>query len=132
MSESQPLGGTRHSSPLADEMTYPLTNDEFLTIKENLTQDKLTNLESLLISTFFATLVSGIVIYFTGNFTKKIIEKGIELEIINFSQIIILIVYGALTLGSLIGFIISKKIKKKSRTSIERLNIKIEKHLENL
>ncbi len=40
MSKSQPLGGTRHSSPLADEMSYPLTHDEYLTIQENLAISK--------------------------------------------------------------------------------------------
>jgi len=132
MNDSQPLGGTRHSSPLADEMTYPLTNDEFLTIQDNLSTDKLTNWESFLISTFFATLVSGIVIYITGSFTKSIIKDNVTSEILNLSQVIILIIYGALTFGSLIGYLVSRNFKKKSKTSIERLNLKIKNHLENL
>lgn len=127
--EKQHLGGTRQSSPLDDEMTYPLTKDEYLTIKDNLSADKLSNLEALLISIFITTLISGIVIYFTGDFIKQEELNGKIKEIINISHIIILIIYGAVSLGTLTGFIISKNIKKSTKSTIERLEAKIKKHL---
>ncbi len=94
--------------------------------------NKLTNWESLLISTFFGALISGIVIYFTGSFSEIVLENGKETERLNLSQVIILIAYGAITLGTLIGFLVSRVYKKNSKASIERLNSKIKNHLDNL
>lgn len=130
MSQTRHLGGTRQSSPLADENSYPLTKDEYLTIRDNLLLDKLTNLESLLISTFISGLISTIVIYFTGSLTKIEINGNAQIEKINISQIIILIIYGAVTGGAIISYLVSWKMKKKSKSTIERLDNKIKNHLE--
>ena len=127
---AQQLGGARQSQPLDDEMSYPLTNDEFLTIKENLVIDKFTNAESFLLSTFFATLISGIVICFTGKLSNTINENGVQKTQINSELIVTLIVYGAITLGTLLCFIFSIATKKKNKSSIQRLEAKITNHLD--
>uniref|UniRef100_UPI00404A3F7F hypothetical protein n=1 Tax=Flavobacterium sp. TaxID=239 RepID=UPI00404A3F7F len=126
--QQQQLGGGRQSSPLEDEMSYPLTQDEFLTIKENLIHDKFTNAESFLLSTFFTALISGIVIWYSGSFYKKNASGG-EVEI-NVELIVTLIIYGAITFGTLLCFIISLFTKKKNKSSIQRLEAKINNHLE--
>ncbi len=126
MTEHQKLGGTRQSSPLEDEMTYPLTQDEYMTLRENLVLDKFSNWESFLLSTLITTLISGFVIYFTGSVC--IVDKTGK-EIINISQIVTLIIYGAISFGSLIGLITSKIDKKKSETPLERLDARITQHL---
>lgn len=130
MTDKQQLGGSRKGEPLADEDCYPLTLDEYLTIKENLTLEKFTSFESVLFSTFIATLISGIVFLFTGTFYKLEMIENVNKEIINLSHIVIIIVYGAVSLGSLIGLIIFKITKKRTKKSIERLDEKIIKHLE--
>lgn len=132
MAEHQNLGGTRQSSPLEDEMTYPLTNDEYLTLRENLVFDKFTNWESFLLSTLITTLISGFVIYFSGSCYKTVIVKGESIQIVNLSQVITLIIYGALAFGCLLSLIISLKNKKKAKPSIDRLDTKIMKHLTQL
>lgn len=129
MEEQQQLGGARRATPLKDEETYPLTSDEFLHIKENLVNNRFTPWQALLISTFLTTLVSGIVFSATveaySNITvdKKIIQQ------LNPSYIIILVIYFGLSFGALIALIVYEMNKKKSRTSIDRLNKKIEDHL---
>ncbi|MBE7661259.1 hypothetical protein J2Q11_12540 [Tenacibaculum finnmarkense genomovar finnmarkense] len=128
--EKQHLGGTRQSSPLDDEMTYPLTKDEYLTIKDNLSIDKISTLESILISTFIAAFISGIIIFFTGDFIKVEDLKEETKDYINIPYIITLIIYGAVSFGSLIGFFVSKLNNKKAASTIERLDIKIKKHLD--
>lgn len=125
----QQLGGARQSQPLDDEMSYPLTNDEFLTIKENLIIDKFTNAESFLLSTFFTTLISGIVICFTGNLSKDVTENGIQKTEINSELVVTIIIYGAIALGSLLCFIFSMTTKRKNKSSIQRLEAKITNHL---
>ncbi|MGX7666525.1 hypothetical protein [Flavobacterium pedocola] len=127
--EHQKLGGTRQSSPLEDEMTYPLTADEFLLLRESLTLDKFTNSESFLLSTLITTLISGFVIYFTGSLYKEVITNNIKQDVINISQVITLIIYSAISVGCLIGYIFSYLMKKKSKSSLSRLDEKIKKHL---
>lgn len=129
MSEHQKLGGTRQSSPLEDEMTYPLTNDEYLTLKENLSFDKFTNWESFLISTFITTIISWFVIFFTGTMYKTEIINNVKCQIIDKAQMATLIIYGAISIGCLVGFVTSIITKKKSKPSVERLANKITKHL---
>ncbi len=130
MNEQQQLGGLRKGAPLADEECYPLTLDEYLTIKDNLTLDKLTSWESILFSTFITTLISGFVFLVTGTFYKSVIIDNVNKEIINLTHVIIIIVYGAVSLGSLFGLIIFQITKKRTKKSIERLDEKIIKHLE--
>ena len=101
MEQKQQLGGTRQSTPLEDEMSYPLTGSEFLLIKENLIIDKLTNWESFLLTTGLTSLISGIIFCITGKFENIIIEKGQRISQINISQIIIVIVYFAIAFGSI-------------------------------
>ncbi len=126
MAEHQKLGGTRQSSPLEDEMTYPLTHDEYLTLQENLLLNKFTNWESFLLTTLITTIISGFVIYFTGSVSSKGVDGK---EIINISQIVTLIIYGAISFGSFIGLITSLLNKKKSKTHLERLDLRITQHL---
>ncbi|MDB5226030.1 MAG: hypothetical protein JWN78_223 [Bacteroidota bacterium] len=129
MENPQTLGGTRQSSPLDDEMTYPLTNDEFLTLKENLISDKLTNWESFLLSTFIACFISGIIIWVNGSFQNITIKDGKRIVTENYRQIIIVIVYGAISIGTLLALIFSRINKPGSSSYITRLSKKIEKHL---
>jgi hypothetical protein len=129
MSEIQQLGGTRQCSPIEDEMSYPLTIDEYLLIKENLSIEKFSNWESFLLSTGITTLISVIIIWITGSFEHKVIEGGKEIVKINISQIIIVVIYCALALGSILGLIISLSAKRKSRKVIQRLDVKITNHL---
>ncbi len=129
MSIPQLLGGARHSAPLDDEMSYPLTSDEYLLIKENLVFDKFTNWESFLITTGITSLISFIIIWATGSFEKVVTVDGKEVININMVQVVITVIYGALTLGSLLGFFIFKLTKKKSENTIQRLEIKITRHL---
>lgn len=126
---AQLLGGTRHSSPLDDEMSYPLTKDEYLTIKDNLLTDKFTNIESFLLTTCITCLISGIVILVTSSFNITVVKDGLTRTIVNYSQVIILIIYGAITLGCFIGYIISRGIKKTSKSLMSRLDEKIMNHL---
>ena len=127
MEQKQQLGGTRQSTPLEDEMSYPLTGSEFLLIKENLIIDKLTNWESFLLTTGLTSLISGIIFCITGKFENIIIEKGQRISQINISQIIIVIVYFAIAFGSIIAFF--ALFKKKSKNAIERLDKKISTYL---
>ena len=126
---TQQLGGTRQSSPLDDEMSYPLTKDEYLTIKENLLVDKFTNWESFLITTAITSLISGIVLCVTGDFQVKKIIDNKEVIKINMLFLSILIIYGALTFGSIVGFIVTKISKKKAEKPMHRLDTKIMSHL---
>lgn len=129
MNQRQQLGGTRHSSPLEDEMTYPLTSDEYFLIKENLSTDKITNWESFLLSLGIASLISGIIFCITGSFENKITENGIETLKLNLQLVIIVIVYAAVAFGAILGFIISYNNKKKAQSIIQRLDVKISTHL---
>lgn len=129
MTEQVALGGSRKTDPLADEKCYPLTQDEYLTIKENLALDTLTNIETVLASTFITTLVASIVFYYTGSFHSEMLENTNE-TIVNWSHVRILIVYSVVSLGSLFGLIISIINKKKVKRLIQRLDKKITKHLE--
>lgn len=130
MTERQQLGGLRRGEPLADEECYPLTMDEYLTIKEKLSLEKFTNIESVLFSTCLAALISGIIFWKTGTFYYTEIVDGIPKEIIDKANVIILSIYGGVLLGTLIGLIIYQFIKKKTKTTIERLDKKILKHLQ--
>ncbi|WP_445717473.1 hypothetical protein [Flavobacterium sp.] len=130
MADPHQLGGARQSAPLEDEMTYPLTTDEFLTLKENLVIDKFTNSESFLLSTFFTTLISGIVICFTSNIYKTTNVNNIQKIELNIEIVITIIVYGAITLGSLLCFIFLYYNKNNNKNSIQRLEAKITNHLE--
>jgi uncharacterized membrane protein len=130
MAEHQQLGGARQSSPLDNEMSYPLTHDEFLSIKENLIIDKFTNAESFLLSTCLTTVISSIVICYTGSFYKTVKTNNISNTEVNFEQIIIIIIYGAISLGTLLCFIYSLITKKRNKTSMQRLEAKITNHLE--
>ena len=132
MNGKKELGGSRKGSPLEDEDCYPLTLDEYLTIKENSTLNKFTNLESFLLTTFIASLISGVVIAFTSSFYETEMIEGVSKETIIFAHVIIIIVYGSIILGSLIAFIIIRLTKKKTKKSIERLDNKILKHLEEI
>jgi len=129
MSNSQKLGGTRQTSPLADEMSYPLTNDEFLLLKENLNTDKITNLESLFLSLAISSIISLCIFYTNCTMYKVETVNQIDRQVINNNTILILIIYGAVGLGSLIGFCISYFSKKKTKNVIDRLNSKIDGHL---
>ena len=111
--ENKQLGGTRKSSPLEDEMTYPLTKDEYLTLKDNLITDKFSNWEAFLFTTGVTLLISGVVIWFTGSIQEHSIKKEVDYVTVNFPQVIILIIYGALSVGSLIGFLIAKFNKER-------------------
>ena len=125
----QPLGGTRQSSPLDDEMTYPLTKDEYLVIKDNLSIERLSNWESILISTGITTLISTIILACNGHFEKISIENNISKTQINWSEVITIMIYGAFSIGSIAGFIISIFNKKKAKNIMIRLDEKIMRHL---
>jgi hypothetical protein len=129
MNNTQQLGGTRQSSPLENEMSYPLTNDEFLLIKDNLSTDKLSNWEALLLTTGITSLISGVVIWFNSSFEQHLFEGSKEITRLNFQSIIILIIYTVLALSSFIGYAISKNTKREIFKPIQRLNDKISKHL---
>ena len=129
MVEEQKLGGTRKSSPLEDEQTYPLNSDEFLTIKDNQINNKFTSWQAFLVSTLVTTVVSGIVICETGAFYTESTVNGVIRQELNIGQVVILVIYGAVSFGALIGLIMTYTTKKKSRPSIDRLNSKIEGHL---
>jgi hypothetical protein len=130
MSEHQKLGGTRQSSPLEDEMSYPLTYDEFMIVKDNLTNSKFGNLESFLLSTLITSIISIVVILFSGSiYTTETINDKVITKI-NLFQIITLIIYGAIIFGSLTFLLHSWITRKKNLSTIERLEAKIKKHLE--
>ena len=129
MTDPHTLGGARTISPLENEVSYPLTEDEYYTIKEHISTDKLTNWESVLLSTLITSIISGIVTFFSGAFEKHIIKNGIDTVEINWVQIISIIFYGTLSFGSLISFIISRQTKKSSKSSMVRLDQKITTHL---
>lgn len=129
MTEQQQLGGSRKGEPLDDENYYPITLFEYLTIKENLLLDKFTNLESVLASTFITTFIACIIFLFTGSFTNTELIDNIEQKSVNLSHVVIIIIYGAVSLGALFGLIASKLSKKKGKNTIERLDDKITKHL---
>ncbi len=131
MGDNQTLGGARESAPLANEMTYPLTNDEYLTLRDNLEFSKFSNWESFLLSTLIATLISVVVIFYTGEIYNVVKKDNAELQLINWSTIIVLVIYAAVFLASLLCLIFSLFSKKKSKTSLERLDNKILKHLNN-
>jgi hypothetical protein len=131
MGENQTLGGARQSLPLDDEMSYPLTHDEYLTLRENLTFSKFNNWESFLISTLITTLVTVVVFVCSSSFTFTIVENGKNIEKLEMPTIIILIIYSAISLSSLLCLLVSLYSKKKTKTSFERLDAKITKHLNN-
>ncbi len=129
MTTTQQLGGTRQSYALENEMTYPLTNDEYLVIKDNLSIDKFTNWESFLLTTGISSLISGIIIYISGTFEQHITVEGKDVIKINMLQVSLIVIYGALTIGALLGFFISRSAKKTSEKPIHRLDAKITSHL---
>ncbi|KIQ19974.1 hypothetical protein RT99_14775 [Flavobacterium sp. MEB061] len=131
MEGNQTLGGTRHSNPLANEMSYPLTHDEYLTLRDNLEFSKFNNWEAFLLSTLITTVISLIVICSTVNFYINVKEKGVSMQKIDMGNLIVIIVYSAITLASLVCLIVSLCSKKKSKSSLERLDVKITNHLEN-
>lgn len=130
--QQQQLGGSRKGSPLSDEDCYPLTLDEYLNIKENLLLNKFTSLESVLLSIGISTLISGIIFYNTNSFTKSKIDNKINVESVDISNIIIVIIYSSVCLGAFIGLLIFNLNKRKTKTSIERLDKKIMNHLEQI
>lgn len=125
MEQKQQLGGTRHGIPLDDEMIYPLTSDEFQLINENLLVDKLTNWESFLLTTGITMLISGIILCLTGSFQIN----GQSGEELNIKQIIIVVIYFAISIGTFLGFIVLMLSKKKSKNAVARLKKKIANHL---
>lgn len=129
MENNQELGGTRQSSPLDNEMSYPLTKDEYLLIEENLSADKLSNLESFLLSTFCTAAISLFFFWLTGSVSKTVTVGKIDTIEINTTQVVLLIIYGAISLGTLLGFIVSKVMKKRSKPAMGRLSEKILQHL---
>jgi hypothetical protein len=131
MVENQTLGGTRQSSPLANERTYPLTQDEYLTLRDNLEFSKFNNWEAFLLSTLITTIISVVVICYTANCYDTTIIKGVKTQKINWSTITVLIIYSAICFASLLCLIISLSTKKKSKSSLERLDLKITTHLNN-
>ena len=124
------LGGARQSMPLDDEISYPLTREEFHILEDNLTKDNLTNLESFLFSTGIASAITAIVLFSTNPFTKEIVNTTTnEKEVcINYSNLIIFIIYTAVGLAALGAGFISKKVRKESKSGVERLQKKILKH----
>ena len=110
-------------------MSYPLTSDEYLLIKENLLIDKFSNWESFLLTTGITSLISGFIFWATGTFEQH--EKiGVnDVVKINISQIIILIIYGGMTIGTIFGFFIFQITKKKSQNPVQRLDEKITNHI---
>jgi NADH:ubiquinone oxidoreductase subunit K len=131
MGENQTLGGTRQSAPLANEMTYPLTNDEYLTLRDNLEFSKFNNWEAFLLTTLITTIISVVVIFYTADIYVVVVEKGVKLQKVNWSTVLVLAVYSAISLATLLCLIISLYTKKKSKSSLERLDIKIVNHLNN-
>lgn len=127
--EIKNLGGTRQSKSLENEMTYPLTNDEFHLIKENISLDKFNSIESILLSTAITTLISAIIFFFTNPIIQKTQVDNNEIIATNNFNIIVIIIYFSLGFGSLIGFFISIKNKKKNINSYNRLENKINKTL---
>lgn len=126
----QQLGGTRHSSPLDDEMSYPLTNDEYQIIKENLSIDKFTNWESFLVTTAVTSLISAIAVASTTTFQSHITDKsGKETIELNVLAVVIIATYMAFALGGFIGFILSRINKTKAEKPMQRLDFKITSHL---
>jgi hypothetical protein len=131
MENSQTLGGTRESRPLDKEMAFPLTTEEFETLKDNLIVDKFTNWESFLLTTFITTLISVLVICFTTSFVKNTIIDNVAKFEINYTQIIIVIIYSGVSFGSFVGFLIARFAKKKSRKAIHRLQDKISNYFKD-
>lgn len=129
MNETQQLGGARQSSPLDNEMTYPLTMDEYLLISDNLSNDKFSNLESLLLATGISSLISGIVLWVSSPLQIPILEKGITVLKLNTSLLFILLIYGAISIGCLVGFFLFYFAKKTEKKPMGRLNEKILNHL---
>lgn len=124
------LGGARQSMPLDDEISYPLTQEEFHVLEENIIKDNLTNLESFLFSTGITSAITAVVLFTTSPFTKEIINetnKQKEDSII-YSNLIIFIIYISIGFGTLIGGLISKNARKKSKSGVDRLQKKILKH----
>lgn len=130
MEETQTaLGGGRQSKPLGDEMAYPLTMEEYQTLKENLITDTFTNWEAFLFTTFITTLISIFVICCTTSFEIHTIINNVDKWETNYNQIIIVIIYGGASFGSLIGFLIAKLTRKNSKKAIHRLVEKIDSYL---
>lgn len=129
MSEQHQLGGARQSTPLDDEMTYPLTQDEYLIIKDNLNIDKMSNLETLLLSTAVSSIVSWIVFLASGNFMEQETVNNQVQNSINIPQISILIIYATLGFGTLLAFFALGSKKNNSKSIIDRLDTKISTHL---
>ena len=121
------LGGARISTKVDDELTYPLTRDEYHIIQDNCNNDNFTNFESILLSLGVTSIISFVIFYFTDNFYNKIEN----IPVINWNKIIILMVYGGVGMGTLLGFAISRRLKKKSKSSYERLENKILKKIES-
>lgn len=129
MNSQHQLGGARQASPLDDEMSYPLTNDEFLIIKENLSFDKFSNWESFLLATGISMTISWAVTYFSGTFLVAKIEEGLTVTKANMPYIITLIIYGMVGLGAFLGLATSIKNKIKLKKPMQRLEEKITNHL---
>lgn len=113
MVENQTLGGARQGAPLADEMTYPLTHDEYLTLRENLEFSKFNNWEAFLLSTFITTIVSVVVIIYTANVYIITNVNNVKSETINWSTFTVLIIYSAICISTLLCLVISLYSKKK-------------------
>ena len=129
MALTQPLGGTRQSSPVEDEMTYPLTGEEFLLIKDNLLFEKFTNWESFLLTTGFTFLITTIVSVVSRSFyDQKVVDKIVTTQL-NISQISVVAVYSVISIASFLSFFAFRSSKKTSKKSISRLENRISSHL---
>ena len=126
---TQLLGGTRQSSPLEDEMTYPLTSDEYSIIKDNLSVDKFSNWESFLLTTGFTFLISAIISCLSNSFEAETLTNEVKVVKINMLYVITLILYGSLSVGAFLSFFAFRATKKKTEKPIHRLEAKITNHL---
>jgi hypothetical protein len=120
------VGGTRQALRLDNEKSYPLTQEEFLQLQENLVTDKLTNTESFLFGIAISFIVSAIASLFTTPLTCiHIRSDGVEVESVNAEALVMLIVYCVLGLGTLIAGFIRKMNGSKVRNNVSRLTAKI-------
>ena len=123
------LGGARQSKPVDDELTCPLTKEEVLQIEENLNSDRLTNIESILISIGAAMIISAIIYYLSTPFVIKIdVGNGKVIDSVCKMPCIVLGIYSVIGLSTTIGFLFLWKSKKLSKGSVNRLMAKILKH----
>jgi hypothetical protein len=131
MPEQQGLGGSRKGAPLEDEDIYPLTLNEYLTLKENLSLTSLTSFETMLLSTCITTFISVVIFWIINPLSKTITTiNDTDTEVVIISNIVIIMLYGAIAIGTLICFLVLLIRKKKTKKTIERLDLKILKHLD--